>query len=127
MAGAVLTMSLLAGCDLATNGPSATTSALPSPGPVPTTTTTLATSTPPSRSLTPVPKVFDETAVQDAVFKVLAESYQIKGLETVICPKDQPVKTGTKFSCTATIEGKQKMVPIQVTSDDGTYSVSMPK
>lgn len=118
-------MSLLAGCDLDMNGPASTTSALPSPGPVPTTTTT--SSAPPSRSLTPVPKVFDEKAVQDAVFKVLAESYQIKHLETVICPKDQPVKTGTKFNCTATIDGERKTVPIEVTSDEGTYSVSMPK
>lgn len=114
---------LAAGCD---GGPAAgpTTVTTFSPVSVPTTTTT---TTPPQPTLTPVPVTFDEAAVQDAVHKVLVESYQIKNLGVVICPADQRVQAGTTFFCTTTVDGASKKVRIKVRDDDGRYSVGMPE
>lgn len=118
-----LLSALVAGCEDGAGKPSGGSTSL-NPGPVPTTTTTPSRSTP---SLTPLPKVFDETAVQDSVFKVLVDSYQVQNLDTVICPPDQPVRTGHQFQCSAKIDGERKSVPITVTSDTGAYDVGMPK
>ncbi|MGH3518690.1 MAG: DUF4333 domain-containing protein [Haloechinothrix sp.] len=114
---------LVAGCQ-AGNGTSPSTTPSPSAAPVPTTTTTTAT---PTTTLTPLPRTFDEGAVQDAVHKVLTESYQIEDLGMVICPAHQRVKAGTTFDCTATIDGQEKRVPIRVTSEKGRYSVGYPE
>lgn len=109
------------GCDTGA-GTMPASSVLPSPAPIPTTTTT--TSAPP---LTPLPRTFDETAVQDAVHKVLTESYQIEGLGVVTCPAHQRVKAGTRFFCTTTVDGERKKIPIKVRTDEGRYSVGLPE
>lgn len=113
----------VAGCDAQpgedprTNepSPSSTVSSMPT-APVATTT-----------SLTPAPQQFDNAAMQDAVHKVLTEYHRVEGLGTVICPPKRPVEKGTSFTCTATIDGKEKKVPIKVTSDDGDYKVGHPR
>lgn len=111
------------GCDTGA-GTTSSTSVSPSPAPVPSTTTTTSTSAPP---LTPLPRTFDETAVQDAVHKVLTESYQIKNLGVVMCPAHQKVEEGARFFCTTTVDGERKKIPIKVINDDGRYSVGMPE
>lgn len=114
---------LAAGCD---SGPAArpTTVTTLSPVSVPTTTTT---TTPSQPALTALPKTFDETAVQDAVHKVLVESYQITDLGVVICPAHQRVRARTTFFCTTTVDGASKMVRIKVLDAEGRYSVGMPE
>lgn len=120
----VATAIAMVGCDAQpdedprTNEPSPTSSvsSVP-PASVPTTTT----------SLTPAPQQFDNAAMQDAVHKLLIEYHRVEGLDRVICPPKRPVEKGTSFACTATIDGKEKKVPIKVTSDDGDYKVGHPR
>lgn len=81
----------------------------------------------PTTTYSPAPRVFDHAAVQDAVHKVLTEYHQVEKLGVVSCPRDRLVKKGTRFNCTATIDGEKKKVPISVTSDDGNYKVGAPK
>lgn len=126
LAASGLAAALLAGC-----GPPA------EPSPRTTTTTPPATtadqgtaseSTTPTTAIpTPLPQVFDHAAVQDAVYKLLTETYGLEDVGVVICPPDQPVEADTKFGCTARIDGDEKKVVITVTSDKGDYTVSYPK
>jgi len=81
----------------------------------------------PTTSFEPAPRQFDHAAMQDAVHQILTEYHQVENLGTVICPPRKPVEEGVKFSCTATIDGEQKKVPITVTSDDGDYRVGAPR
>lgn len=81
----------------------------------------------PTTTLTPAPQQFDHAAMQDAVHKVLTEYHRVEGLGKVICPPNRPVKKGTTFTCTASIDGTEKKVPIKVTTDDGDYKVGAPK
>lgn len=91
---------------------------------VPSTTTT---TTAPQPTLTPLPRTFDEAAVQDAVHKVLTESYQVRELGMVICPSGKRVRAGTSFHCTTTVAGEPKKVLIKVVNDEGRYTVGMPE
>ncbi|GGM71545.1 hypothetical protein GCM10012275_47510 [Longimycelium tulufanense] len=72
-------------------------------------------------------KVFDEAAVQNGVHKILTEHYNLTRVENVSCPADQPVKTGTTFTCELTVDGKPKKVTITVKSDSGEYEVPQPQ
>ena len=71
-------------------------------------------------------RVFDAQKVEQGVTGVLTDSYKLK-VGNVTCPSNEPVKTGTTFTCTATVDGAQKSVQIQVQSDDGHYQVGMPQ
>ena len=73
-----------------------------------------------------VTKVFDNTAVQTGVTKILTENYKIPGVTGVTCPPQQPVKDGATFQCTATVAGKAQTVPITVKGADGNYEVGTP-
>ena len=57
---------------------------------------------------------FDNTKVAAGVTKILTDpppaGYGTTGVSSVTCPADQPVKTGTTFDCTATINGAPKTV-----------------
>ncbi|RJQ79929.1 DUF4333 domain-containing protein [Pseudonocardiaceae bacterium YIM PH 21723] len=72
-------------------------------------------------------RVFDETAVARDTKGLLINSYKIEKVESVSCPAGQEVKEGKTFSCTATINGQKKEVPITVKDDSGTYEVGQPK
>ena len=72
-------------------------------------------------------KVFDNTAVQSGVQKILTENYKISGVSGVTCPADQDVKKDNTFTCTATINGKSQSVKITVKTDDGEYEVGQPQ
>ena len=75
---------------------------------------------------------FDNTKVASGVTTILTLAspkgygYSATGVTGVSCPADQPVKTGTTFNCTATINGAPKTVTIRVKDDKGTYEVGVP-
>ena len=73
---------------------------------------------------------FDNTKVAAGVTKILTDpppaGYGTTGVSSVTCPADQPVKTGTTFDCTATINGAPKTVHIIVKDDSGKYEVGVP-
>ncbi|MGH3992207.1 MAG: DUF4333 domain-containing protein, partial [Pseudonocardiaceae bacterium] len=55
--------------------------------------------------------VFDQDAVQDGVQRILSDEYG-QNAQSVICPTDQEVQTGSTFTCQATIDGEQRDVAI---------------
>lgn len=73
---------------------------------------------------------FDNGKVAAGVTKVLTDptpgGYGQTGVSNVNCPADQPVKSGTSFTCTATIGGASKSITIKVKDDKGTYEVGIP-
>ena len=73
-----------------------------------------------------VTRVFDATAVQNGVARVLTDDYAVGAVADVRCPADVRVSTGATFSCDATIDGDPVTVPITVTDDDGGYQVGRP-
>lgn len=115
VAGACALM-LAAGCDAPDEDPRSTPTATPTSSAAPQSTSSQA----------PAPDEFDHAAVQDAVHKVLTANYKLENVRIVICPAKQLVKAGTKFHCTATIDGERRKILIKVTSDEGDYSVGRP-
>jgi hypothetical protein len=108
---------LLAGCDSGAPGrPDATIPVPPIPSPKSS-----------SSSLTPVGKVFDRQALQDGVYKVLTEAYQLEDVSGISCPANQPVKPDSTFSCGVTVGTEQKHVEIVVRDDQGQYQVGAPQ
>jgi hypothetical protein len=73
-----------------------------------------------------VTRVFDATAVQNGVARVLTDDYAVGAVADVRCPADVQVEAGATFSCDATIDGDPVTVPITVTDDDGGYQVGRP-
>ena len=57
---------------------------------------------------------------------VLTNDYKLKASD-VKCPDSQPVKAGSTFTCTVSVDGAQKNVQITVKSDDGHYEVGQPQ
>ncbi|MGO1052469.1 DUF4333 domain-containing protein [Crossiella sp. CA198] len=72
-------------------------------------------------------KVLDTKAVQTGVQKVLTENFGIAKVTAVTCPNQPAIKAGNTFTCTATVDGKQRQVPVKVTNDSGEYEVGQPK
>ena len=70
-------------------------------------------------------KVFDQNALQSGVQGVLTNSYGQK-VDSVSCPAQQKVRSGSTFTCQATVAGKQQAVTITVKDDGGTYEVARP-
>lgn len=75
----------------------------------------------------PVVRVFDRQAMQEAVLGILTDSYQLEDVGDVRCPAGQPVETGSTFDCTVTVGGEQRRVPITVKSEQGDYEVGLPE
>ncbi|MFB9903482.1 DUF4333 domain-containing protein [Allokutzneria oryzae] len=71
-------------------------------------------------------KVFDSSAMQNDVKKMVTERYGQK-VESVTCPSDKEVKVDATFECKAKIDGKEKTVPITVKTAEGKYEVGYPK
>ncbi|MPY77970.1 MAG: DUF4333 domain-containing protein [Actinophytocola sp.] len=74
-------------------------------------------------------KVFDAAAVEQGVEKILTD----EGVEfeqgSASCPTDQPVRQNHTFTCTVTIDGEQKDVPIKVVDAEASppkYQVETP-
>jgi hypothetical protein len=57
---------------------------------------------------------------------VVTEDWR-RSITGVQCPEDQPVRTGTEFTCTATVDGRPQQVPVRLVDDVGTYSVGQPR
>lgn len=127
LAAATFVTLLLAGCEGQPGEPDPTPTTSSTTSVAPWTPPSSSASSAPATSMTPLPQEFDHAAMQDSVHQVLSESYRIEKLELVICPPHKPVQKGVEFSCTATIDGKKKKVPIRVTSDDGDYKVDYPR
>ena len=70
-------------------------------------------------------KVFDQRALQSGVQGVLTSSYGQK-VDSVSCPAQQKVSSGSTFTCQATIGGKQTAVMVTVKDNSGTYEVARP-
>jgi len=73
-----------------------------------------------------VTRVFDATAVQAGVAKILTDDYATDGVADVRCPQNVQVAAGATFTCDATIDGDPVTVPITVTDDRGGYQVGRP-
>ena len=73
-----------------------------------------------------VTRVFDASAVQAGVAKVLADDYATDGVADVRCPQNVQVTTSATFTCDATIDGDPVTIPITVTDDRGAYQVGRP-
>ncbi|MFC7658028.1 DUF4333 domain-containing protein [Pseudonocardia benzenivorans] len=70
-----------------------------------------------------VTRVFDQTALQAGVEKVLTTDYGHQ-VSAVSCPANREVKSGDTFQCSATVDGEPNtQVPIHVTSSEGNYEV----
>lgn len=78
-------------------------------------------------SLSPVPRIFDEAALQDGVRRVLVQAYGLGDVGTVRCPSGQAVQAGISFDCAVQVGGVGKHVTLTVRGADGTYEVSQPK
>ncbi|MEV0070176.1 DUF4333 domain-containing protein [Amycolatopsis sp. NPDC050768] len=72
-------------------------------------------------------RVFDAKAMDAAVAKILADTYQLDGVGEVSCPDRQAVTDGSTFQCVVDIAGEEKHVPITVTGTAGDYRVDAPK
>lgn len=72
-----------------------------------------------------VTKVLDQTAVQNGVKQMLATYGDTA--TAVSCPADQEVKADNTFTCTATIDGRQRQVTVTVQNDNGDYQVGHPQ
>ncbi len=73
-----------------------------------------------------VTRVFDASAVQGGVQKVLTTDYGISGVTAVTCGEGIEVTSGASFDCQATVDGQSVRVPIRVTSNSGDYEVGRP-
>ncbi|HEX7659807.1 MAG TPA: DUF4333 domain-containing protein [Pseudonocardiaceae bacterium] len=73
--------------------------------------------------------VFDSSAMDAGVAGILRTDYGYSDIQAsdVSCPANQAVRQGSTFSCTASINGSTKLIPIKVTSDDGNYEVYRPQ
>ncbi len=72
-------------------------------------------------------KKFDNAAVNKGVTSVLTGTYNISDVSQVACNTDGvKVKAGSKFTCTATIAGKQQTINVEVKDSNGTYQVDAP-
>jgi len=69
--------------------------------------------------------VFDQNAVQQGVQRILSDEYG-QHAQSVTCPADQEVRTGSSFTCQATIDGVRRDVTITVKTDAGKYEVARP-
>ncbi len=76
-------------------------------------------------------KVFDASRVAVGVAGILTAAppggYGVADVSAVYCPTQQPVKAGTSFSCTAIVAGSTKSVTVNVTDDNGKYTVTPPR
>ncbi|GAA1986062.1 DUF4333 domain-containing protein [Amycolatopsis minnesotensis] len=119
VAGAALVGLLVTGCQ-------DTGQKQPESSPPPATPSSSTASAAPSTSLTPVPRVFDQAAMQDAVKNVLTQAYRVADVQSVSCPASQEVRPGSKFDCTVKTGDKERKVGITVKDADGHYEVSQP-
>lgn len=74
-----------------------------------------------------VNQTFDAASVEEGVVQILGKDMQ---LDNVQCPEGEKVEKDHTFSCTATVNGEQKKIPITVTdaeADPPVYRVNGPE
>lgn len=70
--------------------------------------------------------LLDQQAVQDGVRTILAEHYDLD-VSDVRCPATLEMKVGNTFTCSVRLDsGESKPVRIEVTGEDGEYTVDRP-
>ena len=70
--------------------------------------------------------VLDAGSVEQGVAAVVTSQWR-RPTTDVRCPDDRPVRAGTSFTCTATVDGGPQQVPVTVLDDTGTYAVGQPR
>lgn len=70
--------------------------------------------------------VLDARAVEQGVSGVVTADWK-RTIVDARCPEDQPVRAGTAFACTATVDGRPQQVPVRVVDETGTYEVGQPR
>lgn len=79
---------------------------------------------------------FDQAAVENGVRQILTgdpeaaddrRGYGLANVTNVRCPAGQEVRVGVTFTCTASIDGKQRSISIRVKTDGGEYEVGQPQ
>ncbi|MEJ2887579.1 DUF4333 domain-containing protein [Actinomycetospora aeridis] len=70
--------------------------------------------------------VLDADAVAQGVTRVVTDEWH-RQISDVSCPADQEVRTGARFTCSATVDGRPVQVPVSVVDPQGTYSVGQPR
>ncbi|TWP46855.1 DUF4333 domain-containing protein [Lentzea tibetensis] len=71
-------------------------------------------------------KIFDNTAVQNGIVKILKDEYKISDVGSASCAGENEVKPNTSFNCKVQVGGKDKTVKITVKTEDGEYEVGQP-
>ncbi|MGX7828377.1 DUF4333 domain-containing protein [Actinokineospora sp. 24-640] len=74
-------------------------------------------------------RVFDHTAVQDGVQRVLVNDYKADSakIESVTCPEGEPVTKDHRFTCQLKYDGQEFKVDITVRDEsNGQYEVANP-
>lgn len=71
-------------------------------------------------------KIFDNTAVQNGIVKILKDEYKISDVGSATCSGENEVKPNTSFECKVQVGGKDKKVKINVKTEDGEYEVGQP-
>jgi hypothetical protein len=74
-------------------------------------------------------RVFDQTAVENGVRKILVGYGTPDGdITSVSCPPNQEVKSGNKFDCVVVLGGaRDATVTVTAMDDNGTYQVGQPE
>lgn len=73
-----------------------------------------------------VRRTLDKVAAEQAIKRILTESYGVAAVSSVQCPGVQEVMAGNRFECTLVADGASRKVTVTFTDNDGTYEVSRP-
>lgn len=74
--------------------------------------------------------VMDDGKVEDGVAEVLQDpedGFGIASVSSVDCPTDQEIIVKATFNCTASIDGEERQIPVDVLNEDGDFRVNQPK
>jgi hypothetical protein len=71
--------------------------------------------------------VFDANSVQRGVQQILEQSYRFGNVQSVTCPRDEPVERSRTFDCQVDLGGQNKSVTVTVKDTKGVYEVGYPK
>jgi hypothetical protein len=71
--------------------------------------------------------VLDQNSVQNGVQQVLRGDFGEGDVRNVSCPKNEPVKTGTTFECSAVVAGQPKKVTVRVLNEQPQFEVGAPR
>ncbi|GAB3552541.1 hypothetical protein J2S53_001445 [Actinopolyspora lacussalsi] len=70
--------------------------------------------------------VLEADSVQQGVRQIARDSYGVDGIESVTCPKGEPVRAGHSFTCEMRVGGVTKNVRVVIRDEKGTYAVGRP-